>query len=273
MRCMTMKIKILTLFPDMFLPMLGASITGRAIERGILSVEPINIRDYTLNKHRRCDDYPFGGGAGLVMTPQPLFDCIRAAKEDFSAKVIFMSPKGATLTQEKAKELAKEENLIFLCGHYEGIDQRVIDTFVDEEISIGDYVLTGGELPAMVVIDCLARHIPGVLGSGESAAEESFSDGLLEYPQYTRPAEYEGQKVPEILLSGHDANIQKWRREQALEVTRARRPELLDTAALSFSDKVYLGWEKPPEKRKRRKNMPITDKNSQNLNENSENKD
>ncbi len=258
MRCMTMKIKILTLFPDMFLPVLGASITGRAIERGILSVEPINIRDYTKNKHKRCDDYPFGGGAGLVMTPQPLFDCIRAAKENFPAKVLFMSPKGATLTQEKAKELAQEENLIFLCGHYEGIDQRVIDTFVDEEISIGDYVLTGGELPAMVVIDCLSRHIPGVLGSGESAAEESFSDGLLEYPQYTRPAEYEGLPVPEVLLSGHDANILKWRREQALDVTRERRPELLQSAPLTLSDKVYLGWEKAPEKRKRRKKKPVS---------------
>ena len=234
MRCMTMKIKILTLFPDMFLPVLGASITGRAIERGILSVEPINIRDYTLNKHKRCDDYPFGGGAGLVMTPQPLFDCIRAAKEDFPAKVIFMSPKGATLTQEKAKELAKEENLIFLCGHYEGIDQRVIDTLVDEEISIGDYVLTGGELPAMVMVDTLIRFIPGVVGASDVHLEESFEGGLLEYPQYTRPEVWEGRRVPDILLSGDHAAVEEWRRRKSLERTMDKRPELF--ARLELTD-------------------------------------
>lgn len=261
-----MKIKILTLFPEMFLPVLGASITGRAMERGILSIEPINIRDYTTNKHGRCDDYPYGGGAGMVMTAQPIFDCMKAATESFPAKKILLSPRGKTLTQEKARQLAQEENLLFLCGHYEGVDQRVIDTWVDEEISIGDYVLTGGEIAAMVVIDCLSRHIPGVLGSDESAQEESFSDGLLEYPQYTRPAVYEGLEVPAVLLSGHDANIRKWRREQSLEVTRNCRPELLQTAELTQSDRVYLGWEQPPVKRRKRRKKPAED--TQNLPEN-----
>ncbi len=251
-----MRIKILTLFPEMFMPVLGASITGRAIDNGILAIEPINIRDYTLNKHHRCDDYPYGGGAGMVMTPQPVFDCMRAAMKDFPARRILLSPRGAVLTQQRAKELAQEENLIFLCGHYEGVDQRAIDALIDEEISIGDYVLTGGELAAMVVIDCLSRHIPGVLGSDESAQEESFSDALLEYPQYTRPAVYEGMSVPDVLLSGHDANIKKWRRERSLDITRERRPELLEKAQLEQSDRVYLGWEAPPVKRRRHKKKP-----------------
>lgn len=258
-----MRIKILTLFPEMFLPVLGASITGRAIENGILTIEPINIRDYTTNKHGRCDDYPYGGGAGMVMTPQPIFDCMKAATKDFPARRILLSPRGKTLTQQRAKELAQEENLLFLCGHYEGVDQRVIDTWVDEEISIGDYVLTGGELAAMVVIDCLSRHIPGVLGSDESAQEESFSDGLLEYPQYTRPAVYEGLAVPDVLLSGHDANIKKWRRERSLDVTGACRPELLQKAELTQADRVYLGWEAPPVKKRRHSKKPPQD--TQNL--------
>lgn len=258
-----MRIKILTLFPEMFLPVLGASITGRAIENGILTIEPINIRDYTTNKHGRCDDYPYGGGAGMVMTPQPIFDCMKAATKDFPARRILLSPRGKTLTQQRAKELAQEENLLFLCGHYEGVDQRVIDTWVDEEISIGDYVLTGGELAAMVVIDCLSRHIPGVLGSDESAQEESFSDGLLEYPQYTRPAVYEGLAVPDVLLSGHDANIRKWRRERSLDVTGACRPELLQKAELTQADRVYLGWEAPPVKKRRHSKKPPQD--TQNL--------
>ena len=235
-----MRIKILTLFPEMFMPVLGASITGRAIDNGILAIEPINIRDYTLNKHHRCDDYPYGGGAGMVMTPQPVFDCMRAAMKDFPARRILLSPRGAVLTQQRAKELAQEENLIFLCGHYEGVDQRAIDALIDEEISIGDYVLTG------------------VLGSDESAQEESFSDALLEYPQYTRPAVYEGMSVPDVLLSGHDANIKKWRRERSLDITRERRPELLEKAQLEQSDRVYLGWEAPPVKRRRHKKKPAT---------------
>ena len=261
-----MRIKILTLFPEMFLPVLGRSITGRAIERGILSIEPIDIRAYTKNKHNRCDDYPYGGGAGLVMTPQPIYDCFRAAVQDFPARHILLSPRGKTLTQQRARELAQEENLIFLCGHYEGVDQRAVDEWIDEEISIGDYVLTGGELAAMVVIDCLSRHIPGVLGSGESAQEESFSDGLLEYPQYTRPAVYE---VPEVLLSGHDANIRTWRRERSLDITRERRPELLERAPLTQQDRVYLGWEEmPPKRPRRRKKRPQEGESAQNLPEN-----
>lgn len=266
---MTMRIKILTLFPEMFLPVLGRSITGRAIERGILSIEPIDIRAYTKNKHNRCDDYPYGGGAGLVMTPQPIYDCFRAAVQDFPARHILLSPRGKTLTQQRARELAQEENLIFLCGHYEGVDQRAVDEWIDEEISIGDYVLTGGELAAMVVIDCLSRHIPGVLGSGESAQEESFSDGLLEYPQYTRPALYEGRKVPEVLLSGHDANIRTWRRERSLDITRERRPELLERAPLTQQDRVYLGWEEmPPKRPRRKKKRPQEGESAQNLPEN-----
>ena len=261
---MTMRIKILTLFPEMFLPVLGRSITGRAIERGILSIEPIDIRAYTKNKHNR-----YGGGAGLVMTPQPIYDCFRAAVQDFPARHILLSPRGKTLTQQRARELAQEENLIFLCGHYEGVDQRAVDEWIDEEISIGDYVLTGGELAAMVVIDCLSRHIPGVLGSGESAQEESFSDGLLEYPQYTRPALYEGREVPEVLLSGHDANIRTWRRERSLDITRERRPELLERAPLTQQDRVYLGWEEmPPKRPRRKKKRPQEGESAQNLPEN-----
>ncbi len=244
---MTMRIKILTLFPEMFLPVLGRSITGRAIERGILSIEPIDIRAYTKNKHNRCDDYPYGGGAGLVMTPQPIYDCFRAAVQDFPARHILLSPRGKTLTQQRARELAQEENLIFLCGHYEGVDQRAVDEW----------------------IDCLSRHIPGVLGSGESAQEESFSDGLLEYPQYTRPALYEGREVPEVLLSGHDANIRTWRRERSLDITRERRPELLERAPLTQQDRVYLGWEEmPPKRPRRKKKRPQEGESAQNLPEN-----
>lgn len=223
---MTMRIKILTLFPEMFLPVLGRSITGRAIERGILSIEPIDIRAYTKNKHNRCDDYPYGGGAGLVMTPQPIYDCFRAAVQDFPARHILLSPRGKTLTQQRARELAQEENLIFLCGHYEGVDQRALDLCIDEEISIGDYVLTGGELGAMVLVDAVARLIPGVLGCGESAQTESFSSGLLEYPQYTRPREFEGLTVPEPLLNGNHAHIEDWQLSEALYVTMKRRPEM-----------------------------------------------
>ncbi len=190
-------------------------------------MEAIDIRAYTKDKHRRADDYPFGGGAGLVMTAQPIVDATRAAEEGFPARRIYLSPRGATLTQKRARELSRVENLILLCGHYEGVDQRALDMCVDEEISIGDYVLTGGELPAMVLIDCVARLIPGVLGSEESPLDESFTGGLLEYPQYTRPAVFDGMEVPEVLLSGHHANIEKWRRAQAEEVTRRVRPDLL----------------------------------------------
>lgn len=237
---MTMRIKILTLFPEMFLPVLGRSITGRAIERGILSIEPIDIRAYTKNKHNRCDDYPYGGGAGLVMTPQPIYDCFRAAVQDFPARHILLSPRGKTLTQQRARELAQEENLIFLCGHYEGVDQRLLDEYQVEEISIGDYVLTGGELPAMILTDAVARMLPGVLSEEACFTEESHYAGLLEYPQYTRPEVWRGRPVPPVLLSGHHGNIQQWRRAQSLAVTRRNRPDLWAQAELSKEDQKLL---------------------------------
>ena len=222
-----MKIDILTLFPEMFSGVFDASILGRAQRGGHLEIAMHDIRAYTENKHNKADDYPFGGGAGLVMMAQPIFDCMEAVLSDgVPAKRILMTPRGKPLTTEMARKLAKEERLVILCGHYEGVDERV-SAILDEEISIGDYILTGGELPAMVLVDCVSRFIPGVLGSGDSAEDESFSDGLLEYPQYTRPAEFRGMHVPEILLGGHHANILKWRREQAIEKTRQMRPELL----------------------------------------------
>lgn len=235
-----MRIKILTLFPEMFLPVLGRSITGRAIERGILSIEPIDIRAYTKNKHNRCDDYPYGGGAGLVMTPQPIYDCFRAAVQDFPARHILLSPRGKTLTQQRARELAQEENLIFLCGHYEGVDQRLLDEYQVEEISIGDYVLTGGELPAMILTDAVARMLPGVLSEEACFTEESHYAGMLEYPQYTRPEVWRGRPVPPVLLSGHHGNIQQWRRAQSLAVTHRNRPDLWAQAELSKEDKKLL---------------------------------
>lgn len=249
---MTMRIKVLTLFPDMFAPVLSQSILGRALERGLLQVEALDIRAYTQDKHRRCDDYPFGGGAGMVMTPQPVCDAFRDALRGFPARRIYLSPKGPVLTQAKAMSLAREERLVLLCGHYEGIDQRALDLYVDEELSIGDYVLTGGELAAMVLIDCVARHVPGVLGSDESAQEESFMNGLLEYPQYTRPAVFQGLAVPELLREGHHQKIQDWRRAQSLQLTHERRPDLLQRLNLSPQDRVLLGWETPPSQRRGR---------------------
>ncbi|MBQ4423104.1 MAG: tRNA (guanosine(37)-N1)-methyltransferase TrmD [Clostridia bacterium] len=223
-----MKIDVLTLFPEMFEGVLSASILGRAQAGGLLSIETHDIRAYTDNKHRKTDDYPFGGGAGLVMMAQPIFDCMAAVQGNEPAHRILLTPRGRLLTSERAKELSAYDRLILLCGHYEGVDERV-NAIIDEEISIGDYVLTGGELPAMVLIDCVSRFIPGVLGSEESAQDESHAAGLLEYPQYTRPASFRGMDVPEILLNGHHANIQKWRHEQAMEKTRAVRPCLLGT--------------------------------------------
>ena len=236
-----MRIDILTLFPGMFTGVLNESILGRAQEAGILQFGLFNIRDYSANKHHCTDDYPFGGGNGMVMMFQPVFDCLDAVRAQSAGRphVIVQSPRGKTLTPLRARQLSQEEHLVRLCGHYEGLDERIM-TQVDEEISIGDYVLTGGELPAMVLIDCVARFIPGVLGSIGSAEEESFNDGLLEYPQYTRPAEFRGMKVPEVLLSGHHANIQKWKREQSLLVTRERRPDLLAKAALTKADRAFL---------------------------------
>lgn len=221
-----MKIEILTLFPDMFAP-LSQSIIGRAECAGIVDINAIDIRKYTADKHFKCDDVPYGGGSGMVMTPQPIVDCVRAVDPDGKARRIYMSPRGRTLSVSIAKELAAETDLLILCGHYEGVDQRALDVCGFEELSIGDYVLSGGELAAMVVVDALLRFVPGVLGSGTSALTDSFSDGMLEYPQYTRPAVFEGIPVPEVLLSGHHANIEKWRREKALELTAERRPDLL----------------------------------------------
>lgn len=223
-----MRIDILTLFPEMFVP-LNESILGRAQNKGVLQINTVYIRDFSLDKHLKCDDAPFGGGAGMVMTPQPVCDCIKSVDPDHKAHRIYMSPRGKLLTVPIAREYARKYDwLVILCGHYEGIDQRIIDLYIDEEISIGDYVLTGGELPAMVLCDVVTRFVPGVLGCDASSEDESFSDGLLEYPQYTRPQTYEGLSVPEVLLSGHHENIEKWRREKSLEITRQNRPDLLE---------------------------------------------
>lgn len=220
-----MNITVLTLFPEMFAP-LFESVIGRAVNGGKLNIKIVNIRDYAENKHFKCDDYPFGGGAGMVMMPQPIGSAIEAADPDHRAHRIYMSPRGRVFTQKRAVELSELDDILILCGHYEGVDQRVIDLYIDEELSVGDYVLTGGELPAMVVCDCVARYVEGVI-SGESLKDESFSAGLLEYPQYTRPAVYKGLSVPEVLLSGNHEKVDAWRREQSLEITRKNRPDLL----------------------------------------------
>ena len=236
-----MKITILTIFPEMFESVLASSILGRAREQGLIEVECVDIRPFSTLKHKNTDDYPFGGGAGMVMLAQPIMDAMDAVTgESFSGKRIYMGPRGTTLTTAKARELAQEEHLVLLCGHYEGVDQRALDACIDEEISIGDYILTGGELAAMVLVDAVARLIPGVLGSGESAEEESFSDGLLEYPQYTRPREIRGMEVPEILLSGDHAKIRAWRRMESLKATKRFRPDLLEKADLTDKEKKLL---------------------------------
>ncbi len=220
-----MKIDILTLFPEMF-SALKESILGRAQKDNKIQINIVNLRDYTEDKHLKCDDYPFGGGAGMVMMPQPIGSAIEALDAEHKARRVYMSPKGVPFRQQKVFELLEYEHIILLCGHYEGVDQRAIDLFIDEEISIGDYVLTGGELPAMVVVDAVSRYVDGVI-SPSSLVDESFSDNLLEYPQYTRPQEYRGLKVPEILRSGDHGKIDKWRKEQAIALTKARRPDLL----------------------------------------------
>ena len=220
-----MKFDILTLFPEMF-EALDESIIGRAKEKSLIEINLINIRDFSKDKHKKVDDTPYGGGAGMVMMPDVVYDAYSSIKDRENAKVIYLSPQGKTLNQEKVKELSKENHLILLCGHYEGIDQRVLDEIVDEEISIGDYVLTGGELPAMVLVDSVSRYVEGVL-KAESIEEESFSSNLLEYPQYTRPEEFRGKKVPDVLISGHHENIKKWRDEKSLEITKIKRPDLL----------------------------------------------
>ena len=223
-----MKIDILTLFPEMFAP-LKESILKRATESGKLEINIINIRDYSTDKHKKCDDYTFGGGPGMLMMPQPIYDAITSIDGYKEALKIYMSPKGETFTQKKSKFLAQNyEHLILLCGHYEGVDERIIELLIDEEISIGDYVLTGGELPAMVVVDAVSRHISGVLHDAESAEIESFEDGLLEYPQYTKPRNFMGLEVPEVLVSGDHGKIAKWRKEQAERLTKSRRPDLMN---------------------------------------------
>lgn len=257
-----MTIDILTVFPEMFESVLNTSIMGRAREKGLICVETTDIRPYSVMKHKNTDDYPFGGGAGMLMTPQPIADAIKdvckkretpcvdrvSVKQNMVCNDnknrmlrIYLSPKGVPFTQRVAEEMAKEEHLLLLCGHYEGVDQRVLDKYIDMEISLGDYVLTGGELGAMVIADSVSRLIPGVLGSSESAEDESFSmAGLLEYPQYTRPRMFEGMEVPEVLLNGDHAKINQWRRQQAILTTLERRPEMLETAPLSKKEKIWL---------------------------------
>ncbi|MBQ2800751.1 MAG: tRNA (guanosine(37)-N1)-methyltransferase TrmD [Lachnospiraceae bacterium] len=233
---------ILTLFPDMVMDGLNTSIIGRAKEKGLLSIEAVNIRDFTENKHNRVDDYPYGGGAGMVMQAQPVYDAYRHVEEKIGKKprVIYMTPQGKTFNQSMAEEFAKEEELVFLCGHYEGIDERVLEEVVTDYVSIGDYVLTGGELPAMVMIDAISRLLEDVLHNDTSAEFETFHDNLLEYPQYSRPETWNGKKVPEVLLSGHHANIEKWRREQSIMRTVEWRPDLIENAVLSKKEKQFL---------------------------------
>lgn len=222
-----MKISVLTIFPEMYSP-LKESLVGKALEKGLVRVDIVNIRDYSANKHKKTDDYPFGGGAGMVMTPQPIHDAINAVDPERKALRIYMSPKGKTLDQETVVRLASADELLLLNGAYEGVDQRVIDLDIDEELSIGDYVLTSGDLASMVVIDALMRYIPGVLGSEESTSEESFSEPLLEYPQYTRPQNFMGLEVPEVLISGHHAQIAAWRLKESIKLTEKRRPDLIE---------------------------------------------
>ncbi|WP_105615887.1 tRNA (guanosine(37)-N1)-methyltransferase TrmD [Vallitalea okinawensis] len=232
---------VLTLFPEMIDETVSHSVIGRAINSELINVNSINIRDYANNKHNQVDDYPYGGGPGMVMQPGPIYDAYQSLLNGKEKKrVVFLTPQGKTFNQKMAKELAKEEELVLLCGHYEGIDERVIEEIVTDEVSIGDYVLTGGELGAVVMIDAIARLVPGVLGSDDSSVDESFSNNLLEYPQYTRPKEFLGKSVPDILTSGHHANINKWRREQSLIRTLKKRPDLLDKADLSEEDQRFI---------------------------------
>lgn len=233
---------VLTLFPDMFRAVLGDSIINRAVEKGLIELNFIDIRDYTKNKHRKVDDYPYSGGGGMLMTPQPVYDAYMSITEglDYKPYTIYMSPQGKVFNQKAAVSLSKLNHIILLCGHYEGIDQRVLDMIVDAEISIGDFVLTGGEIPAMAVIDSVSRMIPGVLANENSYSDESHFSGLLEYPQYTRPEEFMGRKIPDVLISGHHANINKWKRQEALRNTYLKRPDMLQSAELSKEDLKFL---------------------------------
>ena len=237
-----MNYHVLTLFPEMIENGMNTSITGRAITKGLLSLEAINIRDFAFNKHQKVDDYPYGGGAGMLMQAEPVYLSYESIAERIGRKprVIFLTPQGKTFNQDMAKEFALEEDLVFLCGHYEGIDERVLEEIVTDYVSIGDYVLTGGELPAMVMVDTISRLVPGVLHNDVSAEFESFQDNLLEYPQYSRPEEWHGKKVPPVLLSGHHANIEKWRREQSILRTYERRPDLLEKSSLTWKEKKWL---------------------------------
>ncbi len=237
-----MRFYVLTLFPEMIIEGLGHSIIKRACDEGVISIEAIDIRDFSKDKHRHVDDYPYGGGAGMVMQPRPIYDAYMSIKPKLSENcpVVYMTPQGKTFNQEKAQSLSNLEDMVILCGHYEGVDERLIEEIVTDEISIGDFVLTGGELAAMTIIDAVARLIPGVLNKEESFREESFSNNLLEYPQYTRPPEFMGRKVPDILLSGHHQNIEKWRREKSIERTYLKRPELIEKAELTDKEKEFL---------------------------------
>ena len=237
-----MNFHVLTLFPEMIMNGLETSILGRAAAKGIVSFEAVNIRDYTLERHGKVDDYPYGGGAGMVMQAEPIYRAYAALVEKIGKKprVIYMTPQGQTFNQSIAEDLAKEEDLVFLCGHYEGVDERVLEMIATDYLSAGDYVLTGGELPAMMMIDCISRLVPGVLNNNVSAEFETFHDNLLEYPQYTRPEVFMGKKVPDILLSGHHANVEKWRREQSIIRTLKNRPELLENAVLSKKEQKFL---------------------------------
>ena len=237
-----MRIDILTLFPEMCNSVLGESIIGRARQSGKVEINCIDIRDYTLDKHRRVDDKPYGGGMGMVMAPQPIYDCFQALCDEIGERphLIYLTPQGKTLTQDRVKELSQLNNIALLCGHYEGIDERVIEELQPEEISVGDYVLTGGELPALIVADSVSRMLPGVLSDDECFEEESHFNSLLEYPQYTHPSVWNGREVPQVLLSGHHANVDKWRRERSLERTFSRRPDMLENADLSKEDIRFL---------------------------------
>lgn len=234
-----MQFYIMTLFPEMVMQGLSTSIIGRAVNKGLLSIEAVNIRDYAFNKHNSVDDYPYGGGAGMLMQAEPVYQCYRALEEKMNKKprVVYLSPQGKTFNQTMAEEFVQEEELVFLCGHYEGIDERVLEEIVTDYVSIGDYVLTGGELPAMIMVDAISRLVPGVLHNDVSAEFESFQDNLLEYPQYSRPEMWHDKKVPEVLMSGHHANIEKWRREQSVIRTARNRPDLLEKAELTEKER------------------------------------
>lgn len=245
-----MRFDIVTLFPDMMRAVLEESILGRAAEKGILEFSYTNIRDFAENKHKKVDDYAYGGGTGLVMAPQPIVSAHESIPKQERSLTIYLSPQGKVLTQQLAKELVAYDQLILLCGHYEGVDERAIEAVVDVEVSIGDYVLTGGEIPAMALIDCVARMVDGVLPSSDAYSKDSHYNGLLEYPQYTRPPEFRGRAVPEILLSGHHANIEAWQRKQSLYRTWKKRPDLLRRADLDEADKAYLALYKGKRRKK-----------------------